>query len=181
MKLNILKSIANTKAVSKFEKWALTQKPDKKSPTGEILNYEKLQNAYPITVMTFGAVVQSVFLYREKEIPKERRIPLVLNNSINAVMSLIGGLLLNKSVNKYTDKVVERANVLYEHHPNKAILINGIKTAIPFIIPAILFRYVCPVLATPLADKANNFLVKKGWVDYSKEDKRRDKKVNYEV
>lgn len=181
MKLNILKHIANTKTVSKFEKWALKTTPDKNNPAKKISNYEKMQKVYPIAFMTFAAVVQSVFICKEKEMPKERRIPLALNNLINAVMSITGGILISKPTNKYLDKILERANVLYEHNPNKANLINGIKTAIPFIIPALLFRYVGAVLATPLADKANNFLVKKGLVDYSKEDNRSDKKVDYKV
>lgn len=181
MNLSILKRIANTKTVNKFEKWALKESPLKNNPAKRVSNYEKLQQIYPISAMTFGAVMQSLFLYKEKEMPKERKIPLVLNNLINAAISIPGGLILSKPINKYMEKVVSRANVLYKHHPNKANLINGIKTAIPFIVPAILFRYVGAVLATPLADKANNFLIKKGLVDYSKEDKQADKKVDYKV
>lgn len=181
MNLSILKRIANTKTVNRFEKWALKESPLKNNPAKRVSNYEKLQQIYPISAMTFGAVVQSLFLYKEKDMPKERRIPLALNNLINAVISIPGGILISKPINKYMDKVLERANVLYEHHPNKANLINGIKTAVPFIVPALLFRYVGAVLATPLADKANNFLVKKGLVDYSKEGQRADKKVDYKV
>lgn len=170
MKLNILKGIANTKTVKKFESWALRTTTDKNNPAKKVSNYQKLQNIYPISFMTFVAIIQSAFLYKEKEMPKERRIPLALNNLINAVISITGGILISKPTDKYMDKVLNRANVLYENHPNKANLINGIKTAIPFIVPALLFRYVGAVLATPLADKANNFLVKKGLVDYSKKD-----------
>ena len=76
-------------------------------------------------------------------------------------------LLVKKPADKFLEKMLKRAEVLYVRNPNKANLINGIKTAVPFLVPVIMFKYIGAVLATPLADKANTFLVKKGFVNYS--------------
>lgn len=167
MSLSILKSIANTKTFNRFEKWAAKETPIRKNSTKTISNYSKLQDIYPTVFMLLTIGAQTAFIYNDKDMPKERRIPLVLNNIINCAISVGLFLLMSKSSKKFVNKTLERANVLYANNPNKTKLINGINTAVPFVVSAFLFKYIGPVAATPLADKANKFLVKKGIVKYS--------------
>ena len=150
-----------------FENWAIKERPIKNSMSKTVTNYTKLQEIYPTVAMLLAVSSQTAFIYNSKDMPKERKIPLLLNNLINCVLAVAGGLLINKQVTKLVDKVLKRANIVYASNPNKANLTNGIKTAIPFLVSAVMFKYIGAVLATPLADKANRFLVKKGIVKYS--------------
>lgn len=164
----VLKYVANTNTMHKLENWAVRETPLKSDPTKMVTNYSKLQKIYPSIFMLFTIGAQTAVIYNSKDMPKKRRIPLVLNNIITCALSIIGGLLMSKPTTKFVDLMIRRANVLYEHNPNKSFLVNGIKTAIPFLIPALTYKFLGPVIATPLADKANNLLVKKRLVDYSK-------------
>lgn len=166
MRVNVLKYIANTKTMNRFQNWAVKECPMKKNTSQTLTNYAKLQKIYPASFALFAGLVQGIFIYKSKDMPKERKIPLILNLANNDVIALVGGALLNKPADKFLEKMMERANVIYKDNPNKAIFINGMKTAVPFFVTAVLFKYIGPVLATPLADKCNRFLVKKGWVTY---------------
>lgn len=163
MNISRLTEIAITKPLKKYENWAVKEIASKK-----ITNFEKVKKIYPPAFLLFGGFVQGWFLYKSKDMPKERKIPLVLNLGFNDAIALLGGALTSKHTNIFKNKMLERAKILYAEHKNKAMLINGIDAAVPFFVSALLFKYIGPVLATPLADKANNFLIKKGWVDYSK-------------
>lgn len=165
----VLTYVANTKTMHRLEDWAVRETPLKSNPTKMVTNYSKLQRVYPTIFMLFTMGAQTAVIYNSKDMPKKRRIPLVLNNIITCVLAVIGGLLMSRPTTKLLDIMLKRANILYEHNPNKAFLVNGIKTAIPFLIPALTFKFLGPVIATPMADKANNFLIKKGLINYSKE------------
>lgn len=165
MNVKILDNVAKTNTMTRFIKWA-----DKKKLPGDTSTYyEKLQKIYPTVFMllTIG-VGQTCTILTSDNIPKKRRIPLALNNTINCLISLTGGLILAKRSKKLTDKFAERAESLFSQEEQK-IIINGIKSAIPFFISALLYKYIGQVIATPITDKVNKFLIKKGLVDYSKE------------
>lgn len=166
MRLNLLTSIARSKPIQKFEEWALKETPSKSNPAKKVTNYSKLQKIYPPLGALFAGIVQGACLYSSKDMPKERKLPLVLNIANNDIIALIGGALISKRVDKFLDKMEDRAKVIYYKDPKKLIYLNGIKTAIPFFISAVLFKYIGPVLATPLADKTNKILVKKGLIHY---------------
>lgn len=162
MRINGLTWLAKSKVVRKFENWALT--PTNSNPA--MTKLEKVQKYYPTIFALFVGIMQGTFLYSSKNMPKERKIPLVLNIANNDAIALIGGVLISKPTDKFLTKMINRANVIYEKDPKKLIYLNGIKTAAPFFITAVLFKYVGAVLATPLADKMNKYLVKKGIVHY---------------
>lgn len=169
---SVLKYMANTSAVNKFEKWALKETPVKKGSKQMTTNYSKLQTVYPIGLMLYTEATQIGFISQSKDMPKKRRVPLIIDIIANGVIGLSIAFLTKKPINKLIDKSVKRANVLYANSEHKESLINGMKTAIPFLTTILTFKYVASVLATPAADKVNKFLIKKGWVDYSKEDNK---------
>lgn len=154
-----LKAIEKSRIIQRYEDWAI--KDDGKS-------FAKLEKMYPLIFPTVYMLVQAAYIYKSDEMPKERRIPLALNNIINCIISFSGGLLMmTKHYNNFMKKMSERAAVIYKSE-NEKTLVKGMKIAVPFIVATMLYKYAGPVIATPLADKANKFLVKKGWVDYSK-------------
>jgi hypothetical protein len=167
----ILTKLEQTKAVRRFENWAIQEKSVQKNAKKPITNYSELQRFYPTAFMLITIGAQTGVIYDTKDMPKKRRIPLALNNIINCSISLLGGFILAKHSVKLVNKFVDHAKILYSKktEKEKTILINGITTAIPFLISALLFKYAGQVIATPITDKVNKFLVKKGFIDYSKD------------
>lgn len=158
MNLRINQNLANLNTVKSFVNWATKN---------DAANYKKLQKYYPTAFMllTIG-IGQTGFILASDDMPKKRRIPLALNNTINCLISLAGAALIAKHSEKLTNKFVERAKVIFPKERHDQI-VNGIKTAIPMTITAFLFKYIGQVIAIPITDKVNKYLIKKGIVDYS--------------
>lgn len=155
-----LKALEKTRIIQRYEDWAT--KDGGKA-------FAKLEKMYPLVYPAAYTLTQTVYIYNLDEMPKERRIPLSLNNIINCIISFAGGLLMmTKPYNNFMKKMTERAAVIYKSE-NEKTLVKGMKIAVPFIVATMLYKYAGPVIATPLADKANKFLVKHGWVIYANE------------
>lgn len=158
MNLRIQENIYKQKTMSGIIDWATRNKS---------ANFKKLEKYYPTAFMllTIGVGQTGVILVSD-DMPKKRRIPLALNNTINCLISLAGGLITAKYSAKLTDTFVKRAeNVIVSNE--KEQIIKGIRKAVPVLVSGVLYKYIGPVLATPLTDKLNKFLIKKGFVDYS--------------
>jgi hypothetical protein len=67
--------------------------------------------------------------------------------------------------------MLTRAESVYASHPHKKAMVNGIKTGVPFFTEAILFQYIGPVVATPLAVKTTSYLSKKGKINFKEKSK----------
>lgn len=158
MNLRINQNLAKSNTVNKFVNWATKN---------DAANYKKLQKYYPTAFMllTIG-IGQTGFILASDDMPKKRRIPLALNNTINCLISLAGGIITDKYVDKLTDTFVKRAEKTLVSN-EKAQVIKGISRAIPILASGLLYKYIGPVLATPITDKVNKFLVKHKMVDYS--------------
>lgn len=179
MRINVLPRLAESKPANQFVNWALKEKVVvKNNVETKVTNYSKLQKVFPDAFMVFLAAMQCYYLNKSKEMPEERKIPLMFNNLYSCTIALCVGGLMKKPIGAYTEKIVKRANDLYAKNPHKSNLINGIKTSVPFAISAFLFHYVGPVIATPLSTQTTSFLVKKGLIKFSdKTDKSKTAKV----
>lgn len=160
MSIRIHQGLANSNSVKKFVNWATKN---------DAANYKKLQKYYPTAFMllTIG-IGQTGFILASDDMPKKRRIPLALNNTINCIISLAGGIITDKYVDKLTDTFVKRAEATLVCKEKEQV-IKGIGRGIPILVSGLLYKYIGPVLATPLTDKVNKFLEKHKMVDYSKE------------
>ncbi len=129
--------------------------------------YDTLKKIYPTAYMllTIG-VVQAGVILASDDMPKERKIPMALNNVINCAISFVGGLATTKFTEKLKNQLMERAKIVIKDE-HQARIINGIDTAVPVLVSAFLYKYLGQVLATPVTDKVNKSLVKHGMVDYS--------------
>lgn len=163
MSIKIHESLANTNTVKKIVGWA---------ERNEAANYKKMQKYYPTAYMllTVG-VAQTGVIWASDDIPKKRRIPLALNNIINCAISLAGFLLITKHTDKLRDKFAQRAKEIFKGEKQEK-MINGVKSGLPILVTALLYKYIGQVIATPITDKVNKYLVKKGVIDYSKDEKR---------
>lgn len=183
MKINSLtnpfEAFSKTKIAKIYTNWALKEKVVVKNGVKEkVTNYSRLQESYPDMFMTYAQLMQCYFLNKDEEMPKERKYPLILNNLYTCVIGLAIGLAFRKPIANIKQLSVERAKILYSG-PEKEILINGIKTAVPFLISTISFRYLGHVIATPLSTQTTQFLAKKGLINLS-EDKKQ-KKSHFKV
>lgn len=168
MNIKILPTIAKTKAVNKAVDWALKEKTVIKAGVeNKVSNYGRLQKAFPTAFMVWLVAIQCGFFAKSKDMPKERKVPLILNNLYTCSMALGAGFLMKKPIDKMTDKFVKRAEVLYSG-ADKKVLVNGIKNGIPFLTAVMLFHYFGPVIATPLSTHTTNYLAKKGLVKFPK-------------
>jgi len=172
MKINILPRLAQTKVINKAVNWALKEKTvTKNNVTTKITNYSKMQATFPNCFMVFVQALQCYFLNKSEEMPKERKIPLILNNTYSCTLALTTGLIFKNPIQKMTAKIIHQAETVYANNPHKTNLINGIKTGIPFLTAAVLFQYIGPVIATPLSTQTTKWLAKKGYIDLSKSKK----------
>lgn len=130
--------------------------------------YDTLKKIYPTAYMllTIG-VAQAGVILASDDMPKERRIPMALNNVINCVISFVGGLAVDKYFEKLKYQLMDRAKLLIKDEKRAKTMINGIDTAVPVLVSAFLYKYIGQVIATPVTDKVNKYMIKHGMVDYS--------------
>lgn len=170
---NILTRLYQSKPAKAYmnamEKKEVTQNGVKKV----VDNFPKLQKIYPPIFMCFLALSQCGFLATSKEMPKERKIPLIFNNIYSCIIALGIGAVSGKHINKLTDHFVKRAGEIYGKDSR---IINGIKNGIPILKEAILFEYVGYVAAVPLGTQTTNWLAKKGIIKFDNKPNNRDNK-----
>ena len=170
----MLTSIANSKIIQKGVNWAVKTSKNAIPKQGEKLlptNYDKIQKYYPLIIGTWVGIVQSFLTYNSNDMPKERKVPLAINIAISDFIGTVGSLLINNKVNKFTERVQNRLDKLPMEEAEKNHLKNGAKTAVPFAISVIMFRYIAQVAATPLAEVVNSYLEKKGIIKYDNKNK----------
>lgn len=161
---NPLFTLYNSKPVKGVINWAVKDSAK---------NYKFLQENVPYAMVILSLTAQGIFLAKSDDIPKERKIPLVLNNVFTGIIGLSGGFLLKKHVRKVSEVLRKRAEGLYiETEKNPAILLDGIKSAVPFLTTTMLFSYFGHVIATPLSTQATAFLAKRGLIDLSDKNKK---------
>ncbi len=161
-----LTSIANSKVMQKSVDWATT--PAKSALVkGAKKPFDKIQEYLPLIMGVWVGIVQSVLTYRSKDMPKERRVPLAMSIGISDAIGLIGTLLIDGRVKKFTKRVQDRVDKLPIEQVEKDHLKNGVKTAVPFLIFAFMFKYSAQVISTPLANLTNNYFKNKGLINYS--------------
>lgn len=117
-----------------------------------------------------GAFISTLYIINtkmSKDIPEERKPTLILNNAINGILAISATYALigvtNKMRAKFIKNVVSAAKEMFpESDLNKMARGAGLLSRL--LIASIIFRYLTPVFATPLADKATRFLVKKSLI-----------------
>lgn len=166
MSMRIHESIARTNTMRRIVNWVAPKEASELTKT----KYDTLKKIYPTAYMllTIG-VAQAGMILASDDMPKERRIPMALNNVINCAISFIGGMATDKFFEKFKNQLMDRAKVIIKDEKQAKTMVNGIDTAVPVLVSAFLYKYLGQVLATPVTDKVNKSLVKNGLVDYSKD------------
>lgn len=117
-----------------------------------------------ILAATTGIVISGFYIYntaKSKKIEKEQKKPLMINMALVTAMSTVLGLFIDEAakakVNQFINFFEKRnAGKLSEDAMN--FCQRGIPKAATLLIFTTIYRYLAPVVATPLANKISNSL-----------------------
>ena len=167
-----IKALEKTRVVRKWEDY-LSKEITTKS--GEkILRLNKLQKHLPgvLGLWITGFYAQSIL--NNKDIPKERKTPLFINNLFCGAVGVSAGYGVKAAINKFEERFIPRFEKVLEKQglsPDKIEKLSKVglhHSLIPLLAFSFAFRYLAPVIATPLADKVNKFLIKHDLIKGSK-------------
>lgn len=97
---------------------------------------------------------------KSKKIEKDQKLPMILNQGITAVLCTIGAYKLDGVINKKLDKykdVYKRMNPQLEEKVMNRRL-TGIRLLGPIVIFTTIYRFVGPVIVTPIANKISEWI-----------------------
>lgn len=118
-------------------------------------DHEKIKKHFPVVTSVVLSSLYLVNTMRSKEIEKDRKPALMANMALVCGLSTAVGYAINKSVKDYIALFKTRADVL-EHKNfkgNKKIALEGIAFALNIIIFQTMYRFIGPVVVTPIANK----------------------------
>ncbi len=102
-------------------------------------------------------ILNGFYMYnvsRSKKIEEEQKGPLMLNMFIGTLFSTAGGYLVDGAINK---KLKPFDDFIEKHYPKNADNIkNGFRIAKGLMVFQLLYRFVSPVIATPIANHISN-------------------------
>ena len=148
-------------AKSRFMRWA-TEKGSKveKDKAGKIIssNYQKLVDWMPPIAGMWGTLWYITHTLKNKDIEKERKLPLTINMAAVALFSLVATRGIQK---KLLDPLERCFLKSIKGLKDEAKLKNGWRISVPMFAKTIAFRFLGPVLAVPIADKMSKMIRKK--------------------
>ena len=119
-------------------------------------------NVISLLAASTGVVISGFYMYntaKSKKIEPEHKKPLMVNMGLVTAIATAGGLLINKALDKkitdYMDFFGKRnADKLSQDSINACK--TGIKAASSLLIFTMIYRYISPVIVTPIANKISN-------------------------
>lgn len=133
--------VAGNKQVQKLTKWCVENNVD----------YTQHLSAMCANILN-GFYMYNVM--RSKKIEEEQKKPLMLNMFIGTVLSTIGGYALNGAIDK---KLAPFEVAIKKQYGDRASdIMKGFKIAKSLMVFQLLYRFMCPVVATPIANHISN-------------------------
>jgi hypothetical protein len=145
---NTIYRTAKSKPVQRLIK--SISKPDKEP----LLNV-----AIPIIEATYAKAFYCMTVKNNKNIPEERKNPMIIQSAISGVAGIFGGAALASAVNPFKNKVVE--NIEKSSLKNKLGIKNGLNILVPLLATTFAMRYVIPVISVPISVSLNSMFKKK--------------------
>ncbi|MBQ6516870.1 hypothetical protein IJI31_06805 [bacterium] len=109
----------------------------------------------PNHLSTLGAAATSGFYVRSTlkndKLQKQERKTLALNQALVFVVSTLGAYFANDKIGKFVDNVRYKYIEYNQHNPKLGSRITGFKTASGLMVFALMYRYISPVVVTPIA------------------------------
>lgn len=133
--------VAGNKKVEAFTKWCVDK------------NIDYTQHLSALCANVLNCFYMHNVL-KSKKIEEEQKKPLMLNMFIGTALSTIGGYALNGLIDK---KLAPFDAAIKKHYGDKASdIMKGFKIAKSLMVFQLLFRFMCPVVATPIANHISN-------------------------
>lgn len=104
--------------------------------------------------ITTAAFVQQT--KHNKKIDETRKKPLIYNATISTALSIAGGYLLDKVLDKPTEKFINKFSEVNKNDKNLSKYVEGIKIAKPTLILGTIYYAFIPILSTFLADRVDS-------------------------
>lgn len=129
-----------------------------KKPFQNFVNHFKDSNfAMHITALT-DILTTFTFVHQTKKSEKispERKSPLIYNSLISTGLSVTGGYILDKALDKPTEKFIKKFRKLNQNDAKLEKYVEGIKIAKPVLILGGIYYAVIPLISTFIADRAS--------------------------
>ena len=151
----------NSKLMTSLVDWSVKDSTRVKDNSGKFVNNTHVAQPHiEAFIGTFSTALYFVNGYKNKDIPPESRRTLLINSTLCGVFGVLGGYALSNIINRFKDKAVNRFDEIMVKNQKNQFLRKGLISIVPMLGFTMIFRYIGPVIATPLADKINGFLVK---------------------
>ena len=146
-------------------------------------NFSKSDRTFTHIMVADSVILSSFYMIntlRNKKIKKEQKPQMVLNDLMTLGVSAAGSYLLddkvNKAVNTLTDNYINKHQGFYAGDPAKiATFKSGMSKLKTIVVFGMIYRYLGPVLITPLANKLSSKLFTRNNPD-AKTNKTQEKK-----
>ena len=119
-------------------------------------------------LLAFDSIVLSSFYMintaRNKKVEKDQKLPLILNQGLVWGVSTIGTFTIEKALDKKTKQVQEAMRNLYKQVKKTECpenIIKGINLLKTIVIFGTIFRFIAPVVITPVANKLSGAIQEK--------------------
>ena len=109
----------------------------------------------PNHLSVLGAAATSGFYVRSTlkndKLQKKERQTLALNQFLVFVVSTLGAYFANGKIGEVVENVRKKYIQYNQHNPKLGSRLNGFKTASGLLVFAMMYRYISPVVVTPIA------------------------------
>ncbi len=93
---------------------------------------------------------------KSDKIEESRKKPLALNTGLSCAVATVGGLYVDKLLEKPVNKFIKGFKLANPNLKNMDKLVDGIKVTKSALLFGTIYRYIVPVLATMVAEKIVN-------------------------
>lgn len=112
-----------------------------------------------ISIVLSGFYIQQTL--KNDKLDEQKRKTLAINQAVVWLISTLSALSLNKYANKVIDRFADRYSAVNAHDPDAIKLFHGIYCAKTIVIFGMMYRFIAPVFATPIANYFGNRLQQK--------------------
>ena len=158
------------------------EKLSKTKPLQKFAKFLSTKNAFTHLLVLDSALISGTYMLRtmkNKKIDKEQKPAMLINDALVWGFSTSCTYLLDNKLNNLAEKTIDRfvkANKGSAHVMDHLDdYVKGIKNIKSLVIAGFIYRYVGPVIMTPIANKISKALVGKGKDDKSPEPNKTQK------
>ena len=135
----------------------------KKEKAADFIDYMAKKDVVSTLAASTGIVISGFYMYntaKSKKIEQDQKRPLIINMGLVTGISTILGLFINSKTNKKMEQLEKyfEKNAKIANNDTLKICTKGIRPATKLLTFVAIYRYLAPVLITPVANKISNVL-----------------------